>query len=71
MDIPRQRVQLNVYNGMGQHVRQLVNAVQEPGFYASRWDGRDDRGKAVSTGVYMLSLRTDGHHQTRKLLLLR
>lgn len=71
MDIPRQRVQLNVYNGMGQRVRQLVNAVQEPGFYATRWDGRDDRGKAVSTGVYMLSLRTDGHHQTRKLLLLR
>ena len=39
--------------------------------YTLRWDGRDDRGQSVASGVYLYRLRAGDQVQTRKLLMLR
>ncbi len=66
-----QTVQLAIYNALGQPVRQLLHARLEAGVHRTRWNGRDNRGHAVSSGVYVLSLRVGQLQQARKLLLLR
>ena len=70
-DQDMQLVRLTIYNGLGQRVRLLVDAVHEPGVYRAQWDGLDDDGQVLSTGVYILSLQAGSHRHARKLLLLR
>ena len=64
-------VRLTIHNGLGQRVRLLVDAVHEHGVYQAQWDGLDEDGQVLSTGVYILSLQAGPYRQTRKLLLLR
>ena len=67
-------VDLAIYNLAGQQVAKLVEGVREAGTYTVRWDGRDDSGRELASGVYLYQLRTgDGQQQveTRKLLLVR
>ncbi len=66
-----QMVHLAIYNALGQPVRQLLRARLDAGVHRTQWNGRDDGGRAVSSGVYVLSLRAGDLHQARKLLLLR
>jgi hypothetical protein len=46
------RVTLKIYNMLGQEVRTLEQSDQEPGYYQSVWDGRNDNGMLVSSGIY-------------------
>lgn len=64
-------VELVVYDALGQRVRALVAAEQVPGRYTSQWDGRDDSGRVVTSGVYFYQLRAGAYRQTRKLMLLK
>jgi flagellar hook assembly protein FlgD len=65
------RVFLAVYSLRGKLVRTLVDRVLEAGRHQVVWDGRDDRGEQVPSGIYISSLRTGSFMETRKLLLLR
>ena len=65
------RVELGVYDVGGRLVTRLVNATQPAGIYNVSWDGRDERGSQVSSGVYFYRLRTPGSAQTRKMVLLK
>ena len=49
-------VTLKIYNLLGQEIRTLVDVIQEAGFHNVRWDGRDDSGAPVSSGVYLVRL---------------
>jgi len=60
---------LVIYNLRGQEVRTLVNEYQSPGYKTVRWDGRDNFGQEVSSGVYFTRLRTGQSVLTRKLTL--
>ena len=63
---------LRVYGVDGRIVRTLVAGAQIPaGRHQVRWDGRDDFGAAVASGVYWFRLESDGEHQTRKGVLVR
>ncbi len=62
---------LQVYNLVGQPVRTLLEGPVQPGYGEAVWDGRDERGKAVPSGVYLYRLEGDGTRLSRKLLLLR
>ena len=62
---------LNVYNVAGQRVATLTEGHHEAGAYVLRWDGRDDAGRALASGVYLYRLVAGERVQTRKLLLLR
>jgi len=65
-------VDLTVYDPLGRLVRTLVQMKQQmPGRYTLRWDGRDDNGLAVASGLFFYRLRTDLHTETRKLLIVR
>ena len=68
----RGEVDLEIYNLAGQKVATLVNGVREAGAHSIRWDGTDERGRLLGSGVYLYRLRAgDTHRETRKLLLLR
>lgn len=64
-------VELTIYNTNGQKVRTLVNKRLGAGDYTIRWDGRNDSGSEVSSGVYLYRLRTGDFVQTKKMLLVR
>ena len=62
---------LAVYDVLGHRVRTLVDGVQTAGEQRVTWDGRDDRGAAVASGMYFYRLSANGLTQTRKLTLMR
>ncbi|MCC7262649.1 MAG: T9SS type A sorting domain-containing protein [Candidatus Latescibacteria bacterium] len=64
-------VELSVYNLMGQRVATLVYGVQEAGAHLLQWDGWDEQGRELASGVYFYRLQVGGRVETRKLLLLR
>ena len=66
-------VELEVYNISGQKVRHLTKSVQPPGYYNIIWDGTDDNGKRLASGVYWCTLIVENKWEidTIKLLLLR
>jgi len=64
-------VSLKIYNLRGQELRTLVAAFQNSGNHEIRWDGRDDFGKAVASGVYLYRLQAGEHLAVKKLTLLR
>ena len=64
-------ISLTVYNINGQKVKTLKNKKMQPGYYTIQWDGRNDVGKAVSTGTYFYSLRTTQYNHTKKMILLK
>jgi hypothetical protein len=65
------RVVLRVHDIAGRSVRSLVDGWKEPGVYQVSWDGRDDAGRQVVSGVYFYSLVTAGERSTRKMVLVR
>ena len=68
----RRDIELSVFNLAGQQVATLVDGVRAAGVYALHWDGRDDDGRPLASGVYLYRLRAGEQQvETRKLLLLR
>jgi hypothetical protein len=65
------RVQLSVYNVVGQKITTLVDANYAPGNYNVIWNGRDANGSTVSSGVYYYNLRIGDQSQTMKMTLLK
>ncbi|HMB91886.1 MAG TPA: choice-of-anchor D domain-containing protein [Rhodothermales bacterium] len=64
-------VELVIFNVLGQRIRTLVQSDQTSGTYEVRWDGRDEAGQSVASGVYIYRLQADGFTASRKMLLLR
>ncbi|MFC1526384.1 FlgD immunoglobulin-like domain containing protein, partial [Candidatus Latescibacterota bacterium] len=64
-------VHLTIFNVLGQPVRTLIDGEKAAGRDAVVWDGRDDVGDPVSSGVYLYRMVTATSHATRRLLLLR
>ena len=64
-------VRLDVFSLTGQRVAILRHGRQQAGFHQLRWDGRDDAGRSVASGLYLYRLVTDDTILTRKLILLR
>jgi parallel beta-helix repeat protein len=64
-------VLLNVYDVAGRLVRTLVDRSDVPGAYKVVWDGTDNRGQAVGTGVYFYRIEAGSFRATKKMLLLK
>ena len=62
---------VEVFALTGQRVAVLHQGPKKAGIHRVRWDGRDDRGRPLASGVYLYRLVTDESVQTRKLTLLR
>ncbi len=64
-------VKLEVYNALGQRIKTVVDDYRVPGVYKIEWDGRNELGSQVASGVYFYTLRSNSFIQTKKLLLLK
>jgi len=67
----RAYVKLVIYDVTGNKVRVLVDGVKETGDYNARWNGRDDSGKEVASGIYFCRYTTGNFTQTKKMVLLK
>lgn len=65
------RVQLAVYDARGSLVRTLVDGALPAGPRREQWDGRDQRGRAVASGVYFVRLEAGGETASHKVTLLK
>jgi hypothetical protein len=70
-DGPGQRVDLVVYDVSGARVRTLVGGRVTGGRHEVVWDGRNDQGQRVGSGVYFYRMVQRGFSQTKKMLLLK
>lgn len=71
-DIPENsHVLLSIYNLLGQRVITLLQGNRPAGGYSLTWDGRDQQGRNVVSGIYFVSLVSGNTVQTRKMFLLR
>ena len=64
-------VSLVIYNLLGEQVRTLIDESQDVGEYSIEWDGRDDSGRAVSSGVYFYRLSAGDFNETKKMMLMK
>jgi hypothetical protein len=65
------RVTLEVFNMRGMLVCKLVDAERTPGVYSVIWDGTDEKGARVSSGVYFYRLRAGDFVKVRKMVLIK
>ena len=64
-------VKVEIYNILGQRVRSLVEEEEQPGYKMIQWDGRDDSGVEVSSGVYFYKIEAGEFVECRKMTLLK
>ena len=62
---------VKVYNTLGEEVKTLVNGHQTTGEYTITWDGKNNQGSAVTSGIYILELRSGQFRQSRRMTLLK
>lgn len=67
----RTEVTVEIFNVLGQGVRTLVHETKSAGTYHAEWNGLDDAGLPVSTGVYLYRFTAGDTVQTKKMLLLK
>jgi flagellar hook assembly protein FlgD len=56
---------------LGQKVKTLINQNQEAGYYSVEWDGRNDFGNPVSSGIYLYRIKAGNFISVHKMTLLR
>lgn len=64
-------VKLEIYNLLGQKVKTLVGDYQSVGAHQILWDGKNEAGKVVSSGIYFYRLEVNGVTQNKKMVLLK
>jgi hypothetical protein len=70
--LPRlSNVDIKIYNILGQVVRNLVNEEKPAGEYNITWDGKDNAGKSVASGIYLYKIKTDNFSSSKKMLLMK
>ena len=71
-DLPeRAEVTIEIFDMLGRHVRTLIKQTQQPGHQSVIWDGRNEQGHEIASGVYIYRLRAGSFTQSHKMLLLR
>jgi len=66
-----EKVQISIFNTLGQKIATLVNKKQTTGKHTIKWNARDNQGYKVASGVYYYQIEVDDFIQTKKMLLLR
>jgi hypothetical protein len=70
--LPRQsNVKLIIYNSLGQEVKTLVNNVQSAGINTMKWNGTNQSGQKVTSGIYFYRLTTEGFTAIKKMIMLK
>jgi hypothetical protein len=64
-------VEAAIYDLVGQQVATLAQGARPAGTHLLTWDGRDDQGRLLASGIYLYRLEAGGFSQSRRMLLLR
>ena len=64
-------IKLEIYNILGQKIRTLVNQEKNPGNYSLSWNGKNDFGDSVNSGIYFIKFSSDNFSDTKKMTLLK
>jgi Subtilase family/FlgD Ig-like domain len=67
----RSTVSMEVFDLLGRHVRTLAHGDLEAGTHRMDWDGRDDAGRTLTSGIYFTQLLVNGVPSTEKMILVR
>jgi flagellar hook assembly protein FlgD len=62
---------LEVYNVKGQLVRTLLNDVKAAGNHTVVWNGKDNNGRSVSSGIYYYKMNTGKYSSTKKMIMMK
>lgn len=65
------KITLSVYNITGQKIRTLLSEFIPAGTHTAVWDGGDDMGRMVSSGIYLVCLKEENRLQTHRMLLMK
>jgi hypothetical protein len=66
------QITLTIYNVNGAVIKSLYkNEMLEAGTFTLQWDGTNDRGTSVSSGIYFLQMKTESYSEMKRLILLR
>lgn len=65
------RVELDVFDAAGRHIRSLADQYFEKGSHTVEWDGLDDRGRRVRSGTYYYQVQANGSVVSKKMTLLK
>jgi flagellar hook assembly protein FlgD len=66
-----QEVELSLYNLKGQKVRTLYQGILNGGEHKLIWDGKDNNGRTVSSGIYFAKIQAGKYTQIRKMMLIK
>ena len=64
-------VQLNIYDLRGRLIRTFIEKNREPGRHMVHWDGQDDRGAKVDSGLYLYRIEAADFTSVRKMTIVR
>jgi hypothetical protein len=64
-------VRISIYNLKGQLIRSLVNESKAAGYHRVIWNGKDERGMAVSSGIYFYRMDAVNYSATKKMMLMK
>ena len=64
-------VSLNIYNIRGQKIKSVVSEYMKSGEHRFEWNGKDDDGNSVSSGIYLYRLRTDDYSEVKRMVLMK
>jgi hypothetical protein len=64
-------VAIKIYDVSGKLVKTLVNGEQQAGYHSVKWDGKDERDRDVSSGLYIYRLESEKFNETRRCVLLK
>jgi hypothetical protein len=64
-------VHLTIYDATGRRVRDLFRGLASPGPHSARWDERDDGGRAVKSGLYVVRMEAEGHALASRVVVTR
>ncbi|MFC1726070.1 FlgD immunoglobulin-like domain containing protein [candidate division KSB1 bacterium] len=65
------KIDLSIYNSLGQKIRTLVNAESPPGEFQVNWNGTDDNGNSIPSGVYFYRINAGRFSDTKKTVLIK
>ena len=66
-----ENVSITVYDVAGRKVRTLASGVKQPGYHYIRWDGHNDKGARVATGIYFYQMKVGSKVMSKKIVLIR
>ena len=64
-------ISIEVFNIRGQKVKTLIDAYQKSGSHSIVWNGKDDNGRQVGSGMYFYKMRSGSYTSTRKMILMK